>query len=47
VCQLSRHRATKQLLHAGSKTATAAAYDDHFRLEDLGEPPEGMSDVPG
>jgi hypothetical protein len=47
VCQLSRYGATKQLLHTGPETAAAAAYDDHFRIEDFGEPSEGMSDVPG
>jgi hypothetical protein len=46
VRQLGRHRATKELVHAGSKTAAAATYDDHFRIEDLGEPPQGMGNVP-
>lgn len=38
-------RAAKDLVHRGSQPAAPATDDDHFRIEDLGESPKGMSDI--
>jgi hypothetical protein len=40
-------RAAKEVMHGGSHAAAPAADDDHFRIEDLGESPKGMCDIPG
>jgi hypothetical protein len=45
--QVRSHRATEELMHAGPKAASAAADDDHLRIKNLGEPPEGMTDISG
>lgn len=40
-------RASEELMHAGSQAAALAADDDHFGIEDIGEPAQGVGDFSG
>jgi hypothetical protein len=44
---MGSNRTAKEVMHGGSQATAPAADDDHFRIEDLGESPKGMCDIPG
>ena len=43
--QVSRDRATEELMHAGPHAAAPAADDDHFGIQDLGKSAEGVRNI--
>jgi hypothetical protein len=43
--EVNSHRAAEELLHRGPDAPVAAADDDHFGVQEVGEPAQSMRDL--